>query len=455
MATNPVTIIFNWSNYKKAAKAGHCIPPGVFVPFINVDPKKYNDLREEMGKFDLSEFEKRYGQNMFNQIRGAVGLSLRHARMFFPAYQFLVYEILNLDWHALVGTKSYHRDHVIHQPMSVYVGLSLLKGCDISCSSNGSMTFSGKSLLDHCVDMMAKSPKCQYLRDYFENMGGDSRVFGDDSPYYEMYRKDLFLDTFFLATLFHDIGYPWNFVTKISDKIKDQFSTGKPINKKSEHFALINNERLFLYPLRGYKGRDVTAPFSWPKDFVELVDTIMAETHGLPGAIALLNMNDYIRKYPLDEHEMPSRRFCLEWAAMAVMMHDMAKIYAKIGKDGKLDRLNPHLRLSLSRDPLSFMLTLTDQVQEFGRPDAHFKGNNYSAIVTYRSRCNNVNVKWNEGTGLFEIIYKYESYRDYSENRFDYLPKRQLLYFDPFEGYLDYSDIGIRQVKLEAVLKSR
>jgi hypothetical protein len=281
-------------------------------------------------------------------------------------------------------------------------------------------------------------------------MCGDSLIFDNDFPYSQTLRKWLFLETFFLATLFHDIGYPWNFVTKVHDKLKTLSPIENPITQNSNKIARHYYDRLVLYPLRGYNGRDIMEPDYWPEDFTKLVNESITRTHGLPGAIALLYLNDVVRKYPLDDNDRPARRFCIEWAAMAVMMHDMAGIYASIDDDG--NKNYPHLRLSLSRDPLSFMLTLTDQLQEFDRPDATFRGDDDSAVVTYGSRCKNVQVRWNEDTGLFKIIYEYERDSDYYKNRDRYLPERELLYFDPVEGYLDFSDIGIREVQLEAAL---
>jgi len=479
-------ISFSRQQYQEALLAGECEPPGVFAPFINVDPQNYKRLKNNSSSPNIASLKERFGPKWFDRLSGAVGLTLRHSKKYFPAYSLLMNEVLNNEWLAAVDSSEFHRDHVIHQPMSVYVGMSLLKGRDLSKEEDNDdsanrIKFNGKILLEHCVYMMAESPKCKYLRDYLVQLGANPEIFfGDtmdpgklklklDAQDYVEFRKWLFLDTFFLATLFHDFGYPWSFINKVHEKLKTHSPIENTIAQNSRRIAQQYSERLVLYPLKGYRDGDITAPAPWSDDFYKLVEDSLSKTHGLPGAIALLHLNDVIRKYPIDDYDRPISRFCIEWAAMAVMMHDMIKMYAKINDDGKLERNNPHLRLSLSRDPLSFMLTLTDLIQDFDRPDASFKMSahrysktdegkvfnqaDFESVVNFDSRCRGVKLNWDPTNGLLKIIYYYKREGDFLKNRDDDIPKNQLLYFDPIIGYLDYSDAGIKKVELSAELK--
>lgn len=56
---------------------------------------------------------------------------------------------------------------------------------------------------------------------------------------------------------------------------------------------------------------------------------------------------------------------------MAILMHDMQKVFKGDGKHGPMPE-HPHLQVSFRQDPLSFLVTLVDQIQDFGRPDARF-----------------------------------------------------------------------------------
>ena len=59
----------------------------------------------------------------------------------------------------------------------------------------------------------------------------------------------------------------------------------------------------------------------------------------------------------------------MEWAAVAIMMHDMAKIYWD--EDTKKPK-NPILRQSFDVDPLSCLISMADILEEFYRPKASF-----------------------------------------------------------------------------------
>jgi len=209
-------------------------------------------------------------------------------------------------------------------------------------------------------------------------------------------------------------------------------------------------------------------PSQWPDNFLRLVRKGLSETHGLPGAIMLLYLNDLLRHYP-SKPAPAVRRFCVEWAAMAVMMHDMCEIYSEIvqSEDDRdsLHVKNSQLRLRFNKDPLSFVLTLSDQLQDFGRPDANFfseskqppRNSSQSQFccadnevcVAYRSRCDKVFCDWNEDSGLLKIIKHYTNPADYALNLHKYVPRTQLQYFDRHSGFLDPLGSGIDRILLD------
>ena len=134
----------------------------------------------------------------------------------------------------------------------------------------------------------------------------------------------------------------------------------------------------------------------------------------------------------------------------------MADFYAEVDENSRLQIKKPQLRLSIEKDPLSFMLTLTDQIQDFNRPDATFSEHrtpiSTDINIRYSYRCDKVELHWEDSSRVLTIKYFYNNPRDYLENRNEFLPKRQLQYFDPYRGYLDYSGLGISEIKLEAKL---
>jgi hypothetical protein len=449
------SIVFNKKNYQETLKSNKYNFLGSFPPFIRVNRESYHSLREKTGLPDFHHLDPRLSESLASDIRCAVGFTLRNARTYFPAYKFFVNEYLNDEWLATVDWhKKFHRDHVIHQAMSVYVGLGLLKEFEIPNGFGREPSNNKKTLIEYCFKSIHSS-QCNYLKEYLREMGG-SEIYLDGSKESEILWENLFLESFFLATLFHDMGYPWSFVQSINKKLDLHFPDGDPSNKDAKWITKHYSSRLLFYPFYGYKKPDQTVPFQWSKKISSLVDECLKETHGISGAISLLYLNDALRIYPDVGHDYPERRFCIEWAAMAVMMHDMAKIYAKVDDKMQLQIRNPQLQLSIDRDPLSFILTLTDQIQDFGRPNATFhrdyeEDNEENANVTYASKCSGVELTTDESNSL-TITYRYKNHWDYFQNKEKFLKENKKLYFDSENGYIKYYSLGISDVDLVAEL---
>jgi len=444
-------VSFSFDDYRRAVRDGECNPPGAFPRFIKVDRASFTRMREESKPLKLSKVRPRLGEETFNRVRGALGLTLRHAHNSFPAYRFLIKQVVNNEWLAIVDWEDFQRDHLIHQAMSAYVGASLLRDTTIFSGTTRPSDFRGDTLLEKCVDALLHSHRCQYLRDYLHEMGAPASFF-DDPELSKVFWEWMFLDTFFLAVFFHDIGYPWQFTRSIVDKLGPHSPVQDPTQMGIEGIIDKYGQRLVFYPLSGYRKPDPTEPANWRETLRSLLRQGLNETHGVPGAISFLYLNDKIRQSFDGDADSPVRRFCVEWAAMAVMMHDMAKIYTDV-EDGTVKQKNPQLRLSLANDPLSFLLTLTDQIQDFARPDACFTTlDGDSAQATYRSRCETVDLDWNDSLGRLRIIYSYSNPGDYFDNLTEFLPKNQLRYFHPTKGYLEYTNIGINRIELNADL---
>lgn len=440
-----VIVEYDEAGYNNALKMGWCSPPAVFSPFINVDRKAYESLQRKSGGLNLRPVEDRLDDATLSRLRGALALTLRYSNRYLASYRFFINEFINAEWLSTVDWHKFHRDHIVHQPMAVYVGMSLLHGHDITSDS----PFARQNLLRNCISILRESNGCNYLMEYLKEMGAPD-IYFEKTPASQKLWEILFLDTFFLAALFHDIGYPWLFMNILNDKLGAFGLKENPYRQSAEVVIENYGTRLLFYPLNGYKKVDHTAPVQWSVRFRELLADGLSETHGVQGAITLLYLNDLIRKYP-DSSDRPVRRFCVEWAAMAVMMHDMARFYGKI-ENGALKVKNPHLRILWEHDPLSFLLTIIDQIQDFGRPDAVFEKNESGIEVHYGSRCKAVKLDWERETKTLRIIYVYRYPGDYVKEKNHFLPYNEQLYFDPYNGYLEYSGLDISRIELEAVL---
>jgi hypothetical protein len=202
-------LLFNKKEYKKSLRNGLCAPPDLINTFFPVDRVKFHTLKSAASGLELGQVKKRLSPDMFTELRGALGLTMKHAQTRFPAYPFLIPEYINEEWLASVDWhKKFHRDHVLHQPMCVYVGFSLLRNLKNSDKL-------GETLLDKAVNVFLEGRKCKYLHAYLAEMASASPAIEKFMQHPELVR-DFFLEIFFLTALFHDIGYPWQFTSKIN-----------------------------------------------------------------------------------------------------------------------------------------------------------------------------------------------------------------------------------------------
>jgi hypothetical protein len=373
-------------------------------------------------------------------MRVAADHALRCAGDYFPAYAFHVGELINDEWLSAVDWhKPFHRDHITHQLMCVYVGRTVVNG-----GHAGEFMFSERPLIDWCVDVALNAPECEYLRDYLKAMGAPSFYFRRDGFGRKLWEQ-MFRESLFLACTYHDIGYPWQFVNRIHDQLRLHAPDDTPFGRGIDAIYHHHRHRLVMYPFNGYQPAVATQPTEWTARARNALRLGFSSTHGVPGAFAFLHLNDLIREYPTTPKEQAVSRFCLEWASMAIAMHDMQKLYA--GDDCEP---HPHLRVSFRRDPLSFVLTMIDQIQDFGRPNAFFRRGG-GVTLTYGATCHRVEV--NRGADGGELVFSY-FFRDKGDaraNKKRFKPLAQRAYFDPTSGYVDYGGLPISGIRLDAV----
>lgn len=441
-------MILSKERYFEAVSAGTLVPSRAFNPLFRVSRRALT-LLDKQKRMKLHEHFSALRERMPNECvlgtRLAASLALRFSNGYFPAFRYHLGEFLNDEWLACVDWhKQFHRDHVSHQVMCHWVSKELVNAC------GGDFDFGGKTLKEMCIDQIMKG-NCDYLQDYADEMG----VFVD-VPHEEERRRLiwewLFDEALFLATMFHDIGYPWQFVhgivSKFSDHCPQAMSLTTDIGKLYEDYS----SRLVCYPLHGYQASSKLHPVAWRKHAEDMLRLGRFETHGMPGAFAFLFLNDVIRDFPEPQSANAKGLFCLEWAAMAIMMHDMQKVY--MGPSSGPRPAHPCLRIQFKQDPLSFVMALVDQIQDFCRPSAKFsKVNDKLVGLEYPHACTSVKVTATDG-GPMNITYFFTDEGDVIKNRAVFKRDAERDYFDPVNGFLDWTGLPITGVHLGAALAS-
>ena len=450
------SITLSLSKYQSGLARGGFTPPGFFCPYFDVDPvlfRKHATTDQRRGDIHraMEELRKRTGQDYFSKTYPLQARTLDYSARSFPAYRFILPEVMTEDWLAVVDWGKFQRDHVLHQPLCGYVSLRLLDG---DGSKEPLQLPDGRTLLDACVDHILRWDETAYIKDFLIDCGmaEDERIFDARNPVARRLWRILFRESTYVAAVFHDLGYPWQYAERLQKNIDGINTPAVRTNRNVTQIIELFGHRLVFRPLHGYQTPDMACPSTWHDRVTKLVGLALSNTHGLPGALGFLHLNDCVRKYP-SSGESALRLLCIEWAAAAILMHDMCGIYWGSSELGSGPPENPFLRLSFTRDPLSAIVTLVDVLQDFERPMAQFG-------VCRRWRSSTVSLKYSTGCSStkLELAGRDLKISYMMTNRQSLAIKRRCLrnerikYFDYAYGYLDMSSLGIDNVQLAAYL---
>lgn len=445
---------FDLSDYNELNSKNMDLLPKNFFPYIPIDRRKYNTLENKHKKSGLSitdafrELKKRTGENYFSKVYPSQSSALSFSEKTFPAYRFLLPEVLIDDWLSIVDVhKKHSRDHALHQPLTAYIVYKLLGGG----ISEESLDVNGQKLLDLCVEKIFKSPKTRYLKEYILSLASNPKDVLDqleDNTLNREFWKSLFFETAVVAALFHDIGYPWQYIFRLNNSLSTSDFSPNNLCSDAKTVYKMFQKRLILFPFNGYNSLTNTTPCDWNEKLLNLISLSLSKTHGFPGALGFLYLNDILREFPAKKN-LPFHNFCVDWAAMGIMMHDLGKIYCG---DSSCPPENGQMRLEFDRDPLSCIVTLADLLEEFERPNVEFKVEDGHSIFSYDSVCSSSKISSVENTLIIEYRYKN---RNGVAKKNPFIAGEQKQYFDSDYGYLDLSSIGIHKVEMKAVISPK
>jgi hypothetical protein len=442
-------MLFSFSDYKKLQRSGIYKFPICFFPDLEIDRKKYYTLekiheeKENDIKKAFRELKNRVGTKYYKKVYPIQTWTLDNSSQSFPPYRFILPEVITFDWLAIVDWhKNFSRDHALHQPLTAYIVYKLLGGGN----SESALPIGNSNLLDLCIDNILNWKKTNYLKNYLINLGvneySDEELL-KDTPKSRLFWKTLFYETAFITATFHDLGYPWQYRNMLSNKIDHADYNNFDSDSTTKHIHDLFANRLIYYPFNGYKQLDCGTPCSWKKELFQLINKAHTKTHGLPGALGFLFLNDKLRKFP-EKSKKPFHQFCVDWAALGIMMHDLGKIYW----NGKDKPENEHMRLQFDVDPLSCIIALADVIEEFNRPSVKFSNRTNDGVVCeYDEPCSGTELKITDDE--LEIIYKYTNPKSRAKKLL-HIKGEENEYFNEKYGYVDLSAIGIKKISLRA-----
>jgi len=447
------SLSFSLSDYQSGLALGQYLPPDALCPYYEIDPVLYSqrgatEKRRKHLRQAMDELHRRTGAAYFAKTYPLQARALDYSARSFPAYRFLLPEVLTEDWLAMVDWRKFQRDHVLHQPLCGYVVLSLLDGD----GTKGPLRFpNGKTILETCVDQILRWKEMAYIRDFLlaSGMDKDDPIVRDRNRIAENVWRVFFREAAYVAALFHDLGYPWQYAERIQGHLDEINTPALKQNRSARDIVELFGSRLMFCALHGYQFPEPTCPSTWKERLVQLTDQALTSTHGFPGALGFLYLNDCVRRHPRGRTS-PLHLLCIEWVATAIMMHNMSEIYWGEGLKKGLIPENPFLRVSFDVDPISALITLTDVIQDFERPFGIFGRASSGDGVTldYEASCLGTELTL-DASGVLTITYQMRS-EDARAHKKLCLAKESREFFDPRHGYLDLSALGITEVRMIA-----
>lgn len=396
--------------------------------------ERFKDAVDKDAAFE--RIKERTSGEYFNDVYLAQTSALSYAEHMFPAYQFLLPDVLMDDWLSVICPHNDgKRDHSLHQPLTAYIVAGILG----VVKSEEQLMIKGQSLLSSCADVFLGKDKTAYLWNYLKGLYPKELPTMPERSLH-IWGESVFTQAALMAAMFHDIGYPWQFMNMLGkgpsqmDMLSSEGYSVKTLYEQICH-------RLLVYPFYGYSSSSLNHPIVTSRqELYQKLSSAIHHTHGFPGALVFTYLNDILHRFPADlNFEAATSRFIQDWAAVAILMHDMVWQY----RDGDKVK-NPCYRLHADTDPLSCLIAMADVLEEFGRPKAKFNSFPDKAEIQYLYPCVGTELEVTGST--LKITYIYRDHSALSQNK----AKREKeidVYFNPEDGYIDLRAIGIEHVE--------
>lgn len=320
---------------------------------------------------------------IIHQYIGIEGLE----RMFSEKYIDFEWEMhLGIDYKS--HRMKFYRDHFIHQIRNAYCIHILLE------------KFGWKQHMAEILLDRKNSKISRYVCKNIEQQKVRGYYYGDEllSEYNTevFYCRNIIYMACYMAALFHDIGYPevTNAMNqkRITEYIPNLYNAENTGYNYSRLNALLQNSLLFRLV-----------------SFTEIQQRISGEKedHGaLSAIIFLLNFYENGAIHGL----MPFKRCAVELAALAIYNHTNVYRYKNKLKDGE------YVRNQFVLNPISYMLRICDDLQEWGR--IYFELSNTSNLIIC-SKCKTPIIR-NKEKDSKNILYKCNCKESVFSPLFDY-----------------------------------
>ena len=426
---------FTYDDFRKNYLQGSTLMPTTPLDLLStIDQVKFeeemdNRKVERRIRTTFNELEKRLGVRYFSEFERVQTRAKEISSFVFPPYKMLFLDIACEDWLSLVDFhKGFSRDHSVHQPLTAYIVSKLLGGGN----PNDAFHIGGQSLLDKALNVLIGGAGSQFMRDRLAYYDANCPLLQGNR---ELWRL-VFYQTAIITAMYHDLGYPWQFIERMHCFLKDEIMLcGRHSMGCAavDSYVTAHKDELMFRPFYDYgKGGKTTADIN-----VSLFDEYLHKSHGLMGALAYWAYNNEFR-LAIKTTTSELVKFCQEWSCLAILMHDMQKAFAAPGSGF------PHLDFNI--DPLSYIIALADTLEDFNRPNANIDNTNEGCVIKYSFPSLSVELEENGGDGI--ITFKVDPMTQIQQAEMKSKDQKDL--FD-VGGYFDLASIGLNSMTIHCV----
>ncbi len=278
----------------------------------------------------------------------------------------LVQAAVQIEWFWYTTPfKKFYRDHLAHVMKVATTALFLMQ------DTEGPLAEPVRPLIDRvALGLAHRTLGSPAIRAAARRLGNDESSLGTA----EFWRAAV-LESCRLAGLLHDMAYPAQMATTIGEatEVANAFASFQPGLDDTRLRAI----QFVQSTLLGAPFGNAALFGSKPTGIgAEVFERILARSHSLQAGVSLL---DFRARCDGAWRLSAFEAFVIEWAALAASMHDYDKVF-ECRQGGPKCREEPLLeswladlsnlaaiRPTFQSDPVSYIVALADQLQDFGR----------------------------------------------------------------------------------------
>ena len=316
-----------------------------------------------------------YSLTRYLELADALLPEAGHAALGYCYFEWLMYADVN---------KKRYRDHVAHTLRVAYLGDWMLE----------EKWGGNRKLIEKMVEIVKQSAYVEYLKDVYQKSNNEDIV--DDS---------VIRTAWWLAGLYHDIGMQFSYFVQEESMIAPSygFFNADVCAGIARRIELQQRSLLFFHLRDKLGGSDEeTMRLLTERQILE------GKRHGVAAALCLLM---WLERIELHSTIDLKRRLAFELAALAAAHHDLIGIFGPDSDPSELKRYREDFtgyKVSYLEEPISFLLVLVDEIQEWGRPILIPKPRDkWGVEFRYYIECDEVRLK-QEGDTL-EVEYRLDS----------------------------------------------